>query len=193
MENEIVDPDSGAAIGVYDSPAFAGLKRLKHKVFVEEYCTGWQGGAKYDAQRAAEVAGYEGPSTGAALLRRQDIREAVDKRFAELALTTGEILSRFADVAVSTPGEIVVKDAHGNLRIDPDAVIRNRRFISEFGFDQNGNPKIKFHSPQEALRDLAKAHGMFRENVQVTGGGVPAELVVSFVRPDPVPEGEGEG
>lgn len=175
-------------VAVSDRNPVQLLIKDKHRVFVDEYCTGRRLGKPYNQTRAAEAAGYAKPDVQAVrIMKREDIRAAISWQMAQLTMPKEEVLKRFTDLARSEVGEVLVKDElTGIFRIDPDALERNKKFLKSFGYDSNGNPKYEFHDAHAALRDLAKAHGIFRDET-VAGGNVTVNLTINFVLPGQAP------
>ena len=71
----------------------------KQRVFVEHYLACW------NAAEAARRAGYSADSTrsiGSENLTKPDIRAAIARRLAELAMGADEVLARLSDLARAT-------------------------------------------------------------------------------------------
>lgn len=164
-------------------PAYSELSTPRQRRFCEEYCTGAVEGKPFVQVAAARVAGYREPEAAArVMIRKRHIRDAIEARLAELGMGRGEVLNRLTTMARATPGDIIKIDPHGGLALDYEAIARLKHLIKEFTFDSNGLPKIKFFDPHEALRDLAKVHGLFREGLELTGaGGAPLDVQITFV------------
>lgn len=165
----------------------------KQQAFADEWLTGAATGKQFNARAAAEHAGYTltetNPySTGSKLLRHPEVKAYIDKAMKSQSMSAMEVLGRFTEIARAEIGDVVTKDdVTGRLKIDPDAVIENKKFIKAFGFDSNGNPKIDFHDTMQALRDIARVLGMMKDGLEVSGpggGAVPVAVQVQFVRAD---------
>ena len=87
---------------IYDRPDLDALDPLlqalpnKQKAFVAAYC----GEARFNATRAAAMAGYQHPKqTGYRLRNDANIRKAIDARLAAETLSSQEILARWTEIA----------------------------------------------------------------------------------------------
>lgn len=162
----------------------------KMRRFADEWLTGEHTGKAFNGVAAYKHAGYaiqdQNPSGNPSkLLRHPGVQEYIRKRLEEHAMSAQEVLFRFTEIARSQVGDVVAKDINNRLTIDPDKVLENQRFIRNFGFDSNGNPKIEFHDSLEALKQIARVLGMLKDGLEVTGtGGGPVKLQVEFVDPD---------
>jgi len=161
------------------------------QLFADEWLTGEHTGKRFHIANAYKHAGYTvsevNPSAnGSKLLRHPEVQEYIQKRMDEHAMSATEVLLRFTEIARSEVGDVVTLDPTGShLKIDPEAVIENKQFISEFGFDSNGHPKIKFHDALAALRDIARVRGMMKDGLEISGpGGGAVTMKVVFVDPD---------
>lgn len=160
----------------------------KMQAFADEYLTGEHTGKPFNATAAATWCGYKSPMTmGHKLTRHPLVKEYLAKRMEERSMNAMEVLARFTEIARATVGDVVGLDSHGRLRIDPEKVLEYKRFIKQFGFDSNGNPKVEFHDSHAALRDIAKVLGMLKEGLELSGpggGAVPLAMTIQFVNPD---------
>lgn len=164
------------------------LRKEQHRLFVEEYCTGAKLGKPFNAVKAAEAAGYASPEGySPRLSAREDIRAAIAYRLSQLTMSKEEVLARFTALAKSEVGEVLERDPlTGVFKINPDKLESNKKFLKSFGYDSNGNPKYEFHDAHAALRDLAKAHGLFRDET-TAGGNVTVNMTINFVLPGQAP------
>jgi hypothetical protein len=172
-------------------------RRLTHKMilFCDEYISGAATGKPFNGRAAAQHAGYavpaSNPSTVAStLLRHPLVQEYIKKQLDSLSMSAAEVLARFTDIARLEVGSVVKVNSHGRLEIDAEAVLENKKFIKQFGFDSNGNPKIEFHDSHAALRDIARVRGMMKDGLEVSGpggGSVPVAMTVNFVAPNGQP------
>lgn len=158
------------------------------KVFADEWLTGANTGKRFNGMAAYEFAGYTlsiaNPSANASkLLRHPEVQEYIKKRLEEYAMGAQEVLLRFTDVARFDVGDVVMQNPQSQrLQINPKAVIENKRYIKSFGLDSNGEYKIEFHDPMQALRDIMRILGMAKDGIELTGpGGGAAVLQVQFV------------
>lgn len=167
-----------------------GELRQRHKLFADEWLTGDATGKPFNGRAAYEFAGYvicdANPSGNASkLLRHPQVKAYIDERLQEHSMDATEIMLRFTDIARSNIGDILVMAPNGNVTVDEKALLKNKHFVKSFGYDSNGNPKIEFHDPVAALRDLARVHSMFHDSLEVGGpGGIPLSVRVEFVMPD---------
>ena len=161
------------------------------QLFADEWLTGANTGKQFHGAAAYAYAGYTvseaNPSANASkLLRHPKVKEYIEKRMDEHAMSATEVLLRFTAIARSEVGDVVtLNPAKTDLMIDPEAVIDNKQFIAEFGFDANGHPKIKFHDALAALRDIARVRGMLKDGLEISGtGGGPVVMQVQFIDMD---------
>ena len=163
----------------------------RHRIFADEWLTGEHTGKPFNGRAAHEYAGYKvdnaNPSANASkLLRHPKVAVYIRSRLDELGMSAAEVLMRFAKVARSEMGDIIVKSPDGGkLLLDVDKVLENKALISKFGYDSNGNPKIEFHDSQRALEQVARVLGMFKDGLELSGpGGVPVVMKVEFIDAD---------
>jgi hypothetical protein len=175
-------------------PAGTVVKRhmsLRKQLFVDEYLTGAATGKRFNAAAAYEHAGYApnpaNPSSNAwKLLRDPSVQAYMKDRLAEHVMSVEEALVRLAEIARAEVGDIVIRDpVTGRLDIDTLKVLTNKKYIKNFYWDSNGNPRIEFHDSYAALKDILKISGALSEGFQLGGvGGGPAVLQIQFVNPD---------
>ncbi|MGW8323380.1 MAG: terminase small subunit, partial [Thermodesulfobacteriota bacterium] len=145
------------------------------RVFADEWLTGAHTGKRFNGTAAYEYAGYTlsevNPSANASkLLRHPEVQAYIKAQLTEHAMNAAEVLLRFTDVARFEVGDVVTKDpASQRLKIDPDAVIENKRFVKSFGLDSNGEYKIEFQDPIAALRDISRILGMVKDGLDING------------------------
>lgn len=144
----------------------------KRRVFVEEYLRCWNG---TEAARRAE---YAYPRREASrLLSNADIRELIDERIREKAMSADEVLAHLADIARFDVGDVV---GPGGV-LDLDEAKRNdkTRFLSKLEWTKNGI-KVEAYDKMDALELLGKHLAMFIDRHEVTGrDGEP--LTVRFI------------
>lgn len=176
----------------------------RHFAYVEEYCTGAVSGKPFNRYRAALAAGYAPSSAqqhSVHLMKMPHIQEMIAIRMKELHMSKEEVLTQITNIARDadissvlriketqlpgsddkTPGPVLRR-----LDIDPDAVLANGHLIKSFKYDSNGNPSVELHDRHSALRDIGKAHGLFKDGVELSGpngGAIPVEMTFKFVRP----------
>lgn len=166
----------------------------KLKAFADEWLTGEVSGKRFNLINAARVAGYH-PSEknpyfiGSKCFRHPAVKEYINKRLEEYAMSSAEILMRFTEIARANVGECLELGPHGELKINNEILMEKQHVIKNFGLDSNGNFKVEFHNAHEALRDLAKARGLLKDSVEVGGvGGGPLTVQVQFVGINGQPE-----
>jgi phage terminase small subunit len=147
----------------------------KQTRFVEEYLV------DLNATQAAIRAGYSvntAKEIGYENLTKPHIRAKVDERLLDLSMSAAEVTKRIADIARGDVADVVEILPGGSWRIDLKKAVRLGKtwLIHELAFDRQGNPKVKLYSAHEALRDLARVHGLFNDKL-VLSGDLP-ELVV---------------
>jgi len=147
--------------------------RGKQKAFVNYYL----GEAKFNATRAAELAGYNGDSVswaniGSQNLKKPNIKAAIDEYWAAHSMPAAEAVARLADIARANLGDFlsvqVVPGPQGDrtlLVIDMDKVKAGGHLVSEISYTRYG-PKIKLHDSLGALRDIVRIHKLIGGNVQ---------------------------
>ena len=120
----------------------------KQHRFVEGYA------ASLNASEAARQAGYS-PKTagqiGHELLKKPEIRRAVDERLAELSMSTAEVTAR------------LTAQARGDL---PTCI------------KQSGEDRIEIYDSQAALDKLARVNGLYESD---SGSDVEIVLIVSDI------------
>lgn len=149
----------------------------KQKLFVEYYC-GVSNGNALDAARRAE---YKSPHPeGARLLQNATIQAAIKERYAALAMSTDECVSRLAaqaratlaDVAVAVP---VYEEEDGKSCPWPKRAVSYKleldwkklhdtgliHQVAEIRWTRNG-PAIKLCDVQGALDKIAKGLGIYK-------------------------------
>lgn len=163
--------------------------------FVEEYLIDLNGAG------AARRAGYAESSAHVAahrLLINDKVREAVEKRLAELAMGKDEVLRRLAEQARGSLTPFLVYDPSrpGKVRIDlstPDAQLAYATLkkvkiktvvLGEDAVQET--VEVELIDAQAALVHLGKAHGLFVEKHEVTGKDgaplVPARTLLPVAR-----------
>lgn len=165
---------------------FDALPNGMMRAFVREYCTGELTGKRFNATRAAEAAGYADiTATGHRLKRRPDVKAAIQWFLNEIAITNEEIIGRLQAMAEADIGSIV-DTSMGSPRLDIEKLDKVKHLIKGFSLDSNGNPKIEFHDPHAALKDLMRVRGLGKDGIELSGpggGAIPVQLQVNFVVP----------
>lgn len=150
----------------------------KQTLFIEEYLKCW------NASEAARCAGYsEAKNEGYRLLQRTDVRVAISKRVAEVAMSADEVLLRLAEHArgslrpfIQQVGESIRVDVTEETRGDkPIHLIKaltteHKTSSSEDGAEfESFKTRIELHDAQAALIQLGRYHGLFKDRVEHTG------------------------
>lgn len=148
--------------------AYAENLTDKQRRFVEEYTKDW------NATQAAIRAGYSEKTAaqlGYQLLQKPSVERAVQQRLERHAMTADEVLARFADIARSDIGRFIEVTEDGRWRLDLEAAEEAGllRLVRELSYDSNGLPKIKLYDAKDALKQLARAHGLFVDKLEFEG------------------------
>jgi hypothetical protein len=182
MDDPMVDSDPMAQ-PIYDL-------HPKHKAFADEWLTGAASGRPFHLPSAYAHAGYtvdkNQPSANPSkLLRHPKVQKYIKKRMEEFSMTPMEVLARFTQIARGQFGDVLKIGPTGAISVDKDAVMQNRHLIKSFGFDNNGEMKMDFHDPVDALKQITRILGMNKDGLEVTGaGGGPVVTQVQFINPD---------
>lgn len=142
----------------------------KRRVFIEEYLQCWNG------TEAARRAGYKFPRRQASyLLSIIDIREAIEKRIAEKAMSADEVLLRLAEQARSEQTKYLT--AKGSIDLEGLIEAGKAHLVKGTRWDGKDNLVIEFHDAQAALVHLGRHYKLFTDQVEHTGS-----VVVKVVR-----------
>lgn len=145
-----------------DSSAETHKLTAKQQAFIDAYV----GEARFNASKAALIAGYSEKSAGQLgwqLLQIPTISARIKEILESRALSAEGVLAELADVATS----------------------EWRDHVEVLMYDREGNPvktKMDLSSKVKSLEIIAKAHGLLKENVSVSGNvglysfdGIPEE------------------
>ena len=138
-----------------DTPDLPKLKP-REQSFVDHYCGAGDGAALLNAKLAAIKAGYsERTAHGHShrMLKNVDIHAHIEHHFASQALSRNQVLA------------LVAADASLS---DDEILQQSQRFKSEITGSSYVSGKMAARTT--ARTNLLKAHGVFTENVNVTGG-----------------------
>lgn len=168
----------------------SGKLTEKQLRFIDEYLIDLNGAgaarrAGYSLETARTIANQN--------LTKLDIREAIEKRLAELAMGKAEVLRRLADQARGSLEPFLVDDVSrpGKVRLDlstEDAKLA-RGLIKKVKIKTlRIGPKaveetveVELYDAQAALVHLGKAHALFVERQEVSGPeGGPVEVVTTL-------------
>lgn len=155
----------------------------KQQAFISEYLI------DFNATEAAIRAGYSGRtaySIGWENLRKPEIEEAIRQRLQEKAMLADEVLMRLAEQARGSLGDFLKrKQEDSPLLIDLDQaalmgklhLVKKVKQRSLHRLLEDGEmelievqAEIELHDPQKALELLGKHHGLFKEQVEHSGG-----------------------
>ena len=156
----------------------------KQRRFIEEYCV------DYNATRAAVRAGYSENSAaeiGHENLRKPQIRGQIRERLNELTMSSAEAamrLTRWGRGSVATflritgDGEAVIDLSTAEAQ-DALDLIRKIKQTEHTVTTKDGTEyttvrtEIELHDAKDAVIQMAKLHGMFREDGKEGGGVAP--------------------
>ena len=149
----------------------------KQRVFVEEYLS------CFNATEAARRAGYAYPNKqGPRMLVNVGIQEAIKARIAEKAMSADEVLTRLADMARGDLGDFMdIESMSFDISLQKAKELGLTHLIKKVKqrtvttADKSGEEtetnvqEIELHSSLEALRDLARVHGLFKDQIEHSG------------------------
>jgi phage terminase small subunit len=156
----------------------------KQKVFIDEYLICFNGA------QAARNAGYSKKTIYAISyenLRKPEIREEIDRRMAEIHMSSAEVLAEdgFIYFDFSHP------DAINNLHLIKKIETKRTRRVEGKGEEaetwEDEWVKVELNDPQRALEMLGKYHKLFvdrKEHSGPDGGPIPIEVKVDDERYD---------
>lgn len=138
----------------------------KQAAFIEYYCRCWNGA------EAARLAGYSEKSArqiGHENLKKPHIREAIDEKLEELKMGTDETLVRLAEQARGSISDFVDINQFGmpNVDLQRAAAMGKLHLIKKFKFDKDGRLEFELHDSQAALVQLARIHGLYKDENMV--------------------------
>ena len=155
------------------------MRRLttKRQVFIEEYLQCWNGA------EAARRAGYACPRRQASrLLSNVDIQAEIRARIDELAMSAVEALIRLADMARGSVEDFIEFDAANSRvwRVDLQKAQEAGKLhiLKKLSYDSGGRPQLELHDSQRALEIILKAHGAFKDTMELTGKDGEALTIV---------------
>jgi len=133
----------------------------KRRVFVEEYLRCWNG------TEAARRAGYAWPRREASrLLSNVDIREIVEERIREKAMSADEVLAHLADIARFDAGLLFGKA--GIIDWDKARERGITRFVKKMEWAPGGL-KVELYDKMDALELIGKHQAMWVERQEFSG------------------------
>jgi phage terminase small subunit len=177
----------------------------KIKRYIEAYLETWNG------TTAATIAGYRWPTKAAwRLMKIPQVQEAISNRLNEAGMPANEVVTRISQDAKVNMGDfllfkrVIVLDENEQPIIDPltsepltrlvndginwEMVRSHGYLIKELSYDRRGSPIIKLVDTQKAKDQLGRIHGMFRDNIELTGKDGGPLTWKEFVEKDDQPE-----
>ena len=163
----------------------------KQRLFVVHYLGIW------NATEAAKRAGYAGSravlsSVGAESLRNPQIARAISEELDRLVMGPEEVLSRLSIMARGSLDPFLATDEDtGEVFVDlttepakEHMALVKRVEQTVLATNDDGSrvikTKLEIHDPKVALDSIAKAHGMFRQRVELSGpAGAPIAVVAA--------------
>jgi len=161
----------------------------KRRLFVRHYTNE----ARWNATKAAELAGYAEPRTeGWRLLRDAEIRTAINTLLEQEAMSAAEVLARLREHAAADLGPFM--DANGQVDLEAMKEAGLTHLIREYSFEEvylGGNlerppdivqkRKVKLVSSQGALTLLGKYHKLFQEREEALTPRRVTEILEHFI------------
>ncbi len=145
----------------------------KQKAFCDEYLI------DLNATQAAIRAGYKEKAayrTGADNLRKPQIQEYIEKRMNDriqrTEITQDRVLKELADIAFDDIKNYLsfCTDENGEIRVKiKNSTEIDTKNISEVSIGKDGQFKFKLYCKDNALIQLGKHLGMFKDKVEVSG------------------------
>lgn len=133
----------------------------------------------FNATEAARVAGYKYPNkNGPANLEHPKLREAIEERLEEAAMSANEVLARLSQQAAGSMADFITVDEKGGARLDLKKALGEgrlglvKKFVRSEG-KYGTSVRIELHDAQAALVQLGRYHGLFTDRVDHTTGGEP--------------------
>lgn len=148
----------------------------KQRIFIEVYLQCW------NATKAATKAEYANPrQAGSRLLSNVDIKDLIEKRIKQAAMSADEVLHRLAEQARADYSEYIT-DA-GDIDIEALLADGKGHLIKKTHYDKDGNLVVDFYDAQRALVHLGRHHQLFTDKVDITSDGQPIKTYIT-VSPD---------
>lgn len=147
----------------------------KQRRFTEEYCV------DFNATQAAIRAGYSkrtAYSQGQRLLKHVEIKEAIDKRMDELAMSASEALMRLTQWGRGTVDPFLRADEDGNVYINLGSEgakenyhlirkIKQTKATTRFGEDgerEEVRTEFELYDAKDAVKEIAKIRDLYGDN-----------------------------
>lgn len=155
----------------------------KQRRFIEEYTV------DFNATQAAIRAGYSENTAGVIgheNLQKPKISDAIQQRLDELAMSADEALIRLANWGRAEDlASLVEIRPDGSWSLDLKRAKQEGKLylIKELSYDSEGRPTVKLYDAKDAVKQIARAHGLFVDRHEVTGkDGGPLEVKVEDAR-----------
>ena len=150
----------------------------KQEAFVNYYL----GEAKFNATRAARLAGYGSPHCyGQQLLENIDVHARVQERLSELQLSADAVLIGLAAQANSDMSAFV--DHKGKIDVTTPWARENLKLVKRYktkvmacGEGEILETEVELYDAQAALVAVGRAHKLFTDKVQVENDAALSEL-----------------
>jgi hypothetical protein len=158
-------PRPGAKLNAPPRRAIVTVDQLttRQRMFVAYYL----GEAKFDATKAASMAGYGTPSSASHKLKTHPaVKAAIEAKLDQVGLTVDEVLANLSDMAAASIDDVI--NSRGQL--DLAKARRNGRIacIKTINFDYNGKVRsIEMYGRDAALDRLARIRRMYADEVKV--------------------------
>lgn len=147
-----------------------------------------------NATEAAKKAGYSDATArqqGSRLLTNVNIRAEIDRRMAEMAMPANEVLARLAEHARSTMEDFIeIKGGLPFIQLDNAQQVGKLHLLKKFKVTKQG-VEIELYDAQAALRDLGRAHGLFKDRVEHSGTVTWEKLMTAEPESD-APDDDGD-
>ena len=140
----------------------------KQQRFVDEYFLCGMNGS--EAARRAQYA--DPPVAAVRLTKNVNVRAIIEARMSEYAMSANEVLYQLTQIARGDIGDVT--DAHGNLDMAKARELGMTGLIAEVTHKTISTEdsdiyegKVKLYSKMDALKTLAKYHGLLIDRLQV--------------------------
>lgn len=152
------------------------------QMFADEWLTGAHSGERFSVKESAKYAGYS-QARARNLLKNKNIAAYIEAWMIEHSMDATKVFYEFSQIAEGHRGEIITKNARGELVLDVDKIIEHRHLVDTVEFDKHGRPKIKYYNRIQALQALARILGMNQDSVRHLHQG-NVNLNIGFKNPD---------
>jgi Terminase small subunit len=150
----------------------------KQRAFVEAYLTCW------NASQAARMVSPQSKrpnELGRDYLSKPDIQTAIRSRMAEVVMSADEVLARLADHARGSMADFL--DDAGNIDLAAARDAGKLHLVKSRSKTKDGE-RIELYDAQAALEKIGRAHGLFTDNVAVSGELTTKGYTVKEASPD---------